>query len=207
MAVLILLISIGLTVSFQGVGRYAGKWQILMANEYDLGFDEQGYIIKDKGWFNGLSADPGASLTDPRAVPPEAKEFAEMIKDGGETSFNDAIALIDKHYTYFEVPFSCGDINNEPNENVASAKIFSFALMTQMDEKAALRLFGDYAKDSDSHPNIKNFLKLGWGAVTFPTGLAIISNLQAYDDTDSAMATQEVIEGGAEWGDGDSWIP
>ena len=28
--------------------------------------DDQGYEIKPKEWFNGLSIDPGASLTDPR---------------------------------------------------------------------------------------------------------------------------------------------
>ena len=52
-------------------------------------------------------------------------------------------------------------------------------------------------------------MKLGWGAVTFPTGLAIISKLQAYDDTDSAFATQSSIEGKENsWdNDSESWIP
>jgi hypothetical protein len=35
--------------------------------------DSQGYIVKPRDWFNGLSGDPGASLTDPRAVSPEMK--------------------------------------------------------------------------------------------------------------------------------------
>lgn len=36
----------------------------------------------------------------------------------------------------------------------------------------------------------RNFQKFGWAGVTFGTGLAIISKLQAYDDTESALATQ-----------------
>jgi len=157
----------------------------------ELQYDEQGYIVKPRDWFNGLSADPGASLTDPRAVPPPAKEFAESVKAGRVVKFAETISLIDEHYNYFEVPFSCGDVNNEPNINTDSAKIFSFALMTRMDEKSALSLFGEFARDlrdsGNDHKNIRNFKKLGWGGVTFPTGLAIVSKLQSYDDTESAM--------------------
>jgi hypothetical protein len=44
--------------------------------------------------------------------------------------------------------------------------------------------------------------------VTFVTGLAIISKLQAFDDTDSAYATQISLEGEGEWDAGsDSWMP
>jgi len=76
-------------------------------------------------------------------------------------------------------------------------------------------LFGEHYKDvlanpsGNDHPNIRNFMKLGWGSVTFPTGLAIISKLQAYDDTDSAFATQSSIEGKENsWDtDSESWIP
>ena len=41
------------------------------------------------------------------------------------------------------------------------------------------------------------------------SGLAIVSKLQAYDDTESAMATQAVLEGKTDgWdADSDSWIP
>jgi hypothetical protein len=65
--------------------------------------DAQGYEIKPRDWFNGLSGDPGASLTDPRAVPPDAKAFAEGIKGGQQTTLAESLALIDKHYNYFEV--------------------------------------------------------------------------------------------------------
>jgi len=139
-----------------------------------------------------------------------------IIISGGEVvNFAETIKLIDEHYTYFAVPFTCGDLKSPANTNTGSAKVFSFGLMTKMDEKSTLRLFGEHYKDvlanpsGTDHPNIRNFMKLGWGAVTFPTGLAIISKLQAYDDTDSAFATQSSIEGKENsWdNDSESWIP
>mmetsp|Transcript_22985 Transcript_22985/g.38474 ORF Transcript_22985/g.38474 Transcript_22985/m.38474 type:complete len:216 (+) Transcript_22985:67-714(+) len=174
--------------------------------------DEQGYEIKPREWFNGLSVDPGASLTDPRAVPPECREFAEAIKTGKETTLDETLTLLDKHYDYFEVPFTCGEVTNQPNENKGSAKILSFGLMTGMTEEQTLSLFGevyrDLSPDGQDHQNVRNFAKFGWAKVVFGSGLAIISKLQAYDDTDTALATQATIEGGDNWDlNSDSWIP
>lgn len=120
--------------------------------------------------------------------------------------------MIDEHYAYFEVPFSNGDLKSKPNENVGSSKIFSFALLTRMDENACLGLFGEIARDlsptGSDHMNIRNFMRTGWSGVSFPTGLAIASKLTTYDDTDSAMKTQSVIEGGESWDpNSDSWMP
>ena len=177
--------------------------------------DDKGYEIKPKEWFNGLSVDPGASLTDPRAVPLECKSFAEKIKSNDDMSktltYQDTIDFIDKHYTYFAVPFQCGDISYEPNVKTGAAKIFSFGLMTQMNEEQTLRLFGEYYRDlkpEDDRPNMRNFLKYGWRGIAFPSGLAIVSKLQSYDDTESALATQAIVEGENSWDvNSDSWIP
>ena len=80
--------------------------------------DSQGYIIKPRDWFNGLSGDPGASLTDPRAVPPAMKAFAEKIKGGGDVAtFAETIKLIDENYDYFAVPFQVGELKSAANEN------------------------------------------------------------------------------------------
>ena len=177
--------------------------------------DAQGYLIKPRDWFNGLSADPGDSINDPRSVPPPVKAFAEKIKAGGSpANFAETIALIDEHYQYFEVPFSVGDVKNKANENTGSAKVLSLGLMTRMDEKATLRLFGEhYAQvqatpQGTDHANIRSFIKNGFPGVEFPTGLAIISKLQAFDDTDSAFATQASISGEQGWDpNSDSWMP
>jgi len=59
--------------------------------------DSQGYEIKPRDWFNGLSSDPGDSINDPRSVPPVCKAFAERIQGGGEVAnFEETIKLIDE---------------------------------------------------------------------------------------------------------------
>lgn len=86
--------------------------------------------------------------------------------------------------------------------------------MTRMSEDQVLRLFGEVYRnlsaDGNDHQNIRNFMKNGWPGVVFSTGLAIVSKLQAYDNTDDALATQSTMEGSdnVSWGfDSDSWIP
>ena len=177
-------------------------------------YDDKGYLIKEKDWFNGLSTNPGDSLNDPRSVPPPAREFAEKVKNGAEVAFKETMDIIDTHYTYFEVPFKNGDMVNAANENVGSSKIFSFALMTNMDEETTLRLFGEHYRnvlenpEGTDHANIRNFMKVGWTAISFDRGLSIVSNLTAGDNTDDVMNTQVVVEGDAEWDPmADSWIP
>jgi len=103
-------------------------------------------------------------------------------------------------------------MTNKGGENTGSAKVFSFALMTKMDEKAALRLFGEIYRDlkpeGTDHANIRAFIKTGFSGVSFPTGLAIASKLQAGDSTDEVFDTQAKIEGESGWtADSDSWIP
>lgn len=175
--------------------------------------DEKGYEIKPRDWFNGLSTDPGASLTDARAVPPDCRQFAEDIKAGKQqVTLQQTLDFIDKHYNYFAVPFTVGEVVNKANENVGTAKILSFALMTRMNEEQTLRLFGEVYRQlspqGSDHANLRNFAKYGWSKVTFGSGLAIVSKLQSHDDTDSALAGQQTIVGETGWdANSDSWIP
>ena len=174
--------------------------------------DDKGYLIKDREWFDGLSADAGNSVADPRALTESAKSFVEKIKSGTDVKFDETITLIDAEFSYFEVPFSIGSVNNAINENIKSSKCFSFAKIAGLDKDATLRLFGEVYRDlspsGDDHANIREFMNVGIEGISFPDGYAIVSNLQAYEDTDSAMATQAVISGGDEWDeDSDSWIP
>ena len=48
---------------------------------------------------------------------------------GTPVSFKETMDIIDEHYNYFEVPFTNGDLESKPNENIGSAKIFSFGLL------------------------------------------------------------------------------
>ena len=179
-----------------------------------LEYDDQGYLIKtrESGWFNGLSTNPGDSLSDPRSVPPEAKAFAEKVRSGEAVSFEESIKVIDEHYTYFEVPFQNGDLTNAAGENVGSAKILAFGLMTQMTKEQTLGMWGDYYRnlspDGTDHMNIRNFIKNGFDGVVFDRGIPISSKAQSGDDTDSVMETQSVNSGEGDWSmDSDSWIP
>lgn len=175
--------------------------------------DSQGYLVKPRDWFNGLSTDPGDSLNDPRSMPAECKAFAEDVKSGKlNPSFEQTIAMIDANFQYFAVPMKIGDLISAPNVNVASSKIFAFGLMTRMDEASTLKMFGEIYSNLDpagsDHPNIRNFMRDGWGGVFFETGLSILSKLTCGDDTDTVLSTQAINEGDSEWDpNSDSWFP
>jgi hypothetical protein len=101
---------------------------------------------------------------------------------------------------------------NPANANIKTAKILSFAFMNRLSEQDTLKLFGEVYKalspTGTDHANLRNFIKYGWSRVIFDSGLPIVSKLQAYDDTDTALSTQSTIEGSATWDmDSDSWIP
>ena len=179
----------------------------------ELKYDSQGYLIKDRDWFNGLSADPGNSLEDPRSVPPVAVAFADKIKRGESVTFKETIDFLDTHYFYFEVPFKNGPLYSKPNENTGTAKILSFGLMTRMTEAQTLAMFGEIYRnlspDGTDHANIRQFIKTGFAGVSFETGLAISSKLQSGDSTEEVEKSQaKVVEGGETWGfDSESFIP
>ena len=209
--IVLVLMLIANTLAFRPhVSKLRAKNSIMASLEYD----DQGYIIKkrESGWFNGLSTDPGDSLNDPRAVPPAAVAFADKVKRGEMVSFEETIALIDEHYFYVEVPFSNGDLTNAANENVGSAKVLAFGLITQMTKEQTLSMFGDFYRnlsaDGSDHMNIRNFMKNGFDGVVFDRGIPITSKLQSGDNTEDVMSTQTVNEGDSEWNfDSDSWMP
>ena len=106
-------LSLGRSQASKGGSNANSKLLIsMMVGGKNVQRDDNGYEIKPKDWFNGLSLDPGGSLTDPRAVPPEAREFAEQIKSGSiEMIYQGSIDMINKHYNYFEVCFSIRQIS------------------------------------------------------------------------------------------------
>ena len=59
-----------------------------------------------------------------------------------EISFTLTMEAIGELYEVSEVPFSVGDVVSEPGQNMGSAKIFSFAQLSKLDEKGTLQLFG-----------------------------------------------------------------
>jgi len=149
-------------------------------------------------------ARPARLLEDIRAsgesIPDECEVFnANLDMSGGEeTSFEEVIALIDKYYEYGLIEFKNGDVVNEAGVNEGSAKILSYAALSNLDKAATLKLWGQYYRevladpDGDSHQNIRNFMKYGWDGVNFDNGIA--------------LTKKNVGDSNWDW-DAESWIP
>jgi hypothetical protein len=103
----------------------------------------------------------------------------KQIKTQPETTeFQDVINVIGQFYSYTPVCFFNGvesdRILNKAGENEGSCKIFSFALMHQLDKTQTLHCFGQYYRkdvllqpDNTDHANIRTFIKHGWENINF----------------------------------------
>ena len=97
-----------------------------------------------------------------------------------EISFQLVMDAVDELYDVYEVDFSVGDVVSAPGQNMGSAKVFSFAIISKLDVETTLQLFGDYYRKDvlenpggTDHANIRSFMQYGWDGVNFPNGLAI----------------------------------
>jgi len=88
--------------------------------------------------------------------------------------FPDAIALINSLYEFKPTGFRNGEIFNAPGQNSGSCKIFAFARLHDLGVDDTLACFGAYYRadvkktpDSDSHPNIRQFMQTGWKEIEF----------------------------------------
>lgn len=131
-----------------------------------------------------VDSQPARMLDDIRAsgetIPEECQLFnANLEMDGSKVMFTDVIDLIDKYYESQLLEFRNGDIVNAPGENEGSAKILSYAALSDMDQSTTLLLWGEYYRtvlatpDGTDHANIRNFMKTGWDGVPFEKGIAL----------------------------------
>lgn len=123
---------------------------------------------------------------------------ANVEMNADDLMFADTMAIIEENYEDGLIEFRNGDIVNAPGENEGSAKLLSYAALSNMDKETTLKLWGEYYRevladpDGDSHPNIRNFMKYGWEGVPFENGIAL---------------TQKNT-GDGEWNEfAESWIP
>ena len=100
------------------------------------------------------------------------QQYLENLKLGVQMKFSDFLELIEQEYTFSNVSFTNNGLSNSKDENQGSAKVFCFGLMYSLDEKDAIRCFGEHhqsvlesPEDVTSHLNIRNFLKMGWEGV------------------------------------------
>ena len=83
------------------------------------------------------------------------------------------LQLIDEHYESGLIEFKNGAITNAMGENEGSAKVLSYAALSELDQETTLKLWGQYYRDvlatpdGDDHANIRNFMKTGWEGVPF----------------------------------------
>jgi hypothetical protein len=129
-------------------------------------------------------AKPARLLEDIRAagetIPDECEVFNSNVEmDASDLQFEDVIEIIDKHYETGLIEFKNGDIVNQPGENEGSAKILSYAALSNLDKDTTLKLWGQYYREvladpeGTSHQNIRNFVKYGWEGVPFENGIAL----------------------------------
>ena len=103
----------------------------------------------------------------------EYDQLLRSLKDNtDEIEFNEVIELIDDMYDFTPVKFINGELVNEPGQSSGSCKIFAFAKRTRLSEQQTLHCFGSYYRDdvlknpdNMDHPNIRNFMKTGWGGI------------------------------------------
>lgn len=91
-----------------------------------------------------------------------------------DVQFKDVISVIEAEYDFAPAAFTNGQQNNAQNENNGSCKIFSFALLNQLNQAETLQLFGDfYRRDvlenptATDHQNIRQFMLSGWEGIRF----------------------------------------
>lgn len=132
-------------------------------------------------------------------IPSDCEVFnANVEMDADALTFEEVMELIDTHYESQLLEFKNGDIVNQQGENEGSAKLLSYAALSQMDQATTLKLWGQYYRevlndpDGTSHANIRNFMKYGWEGVPFENGIAL---------------TRKAV-GETEWDEfAESWIP
>ena len=96
-----------------------------------------------------------------------------LTKQPEDILFEQVMALIDDHYDFTPTAFSNGSQQNGVGENSGSCKVFSFALMQQLNEEQTLSLFGQYYRDvkntpeKQDHQNIRQFMQHGFVKLTF----------------------------------------
>lgn len=92
-----------------------------------------------------VDSQPARMLADIRAVgetiPDDCEVFnANVEMDADNLMFQDVMELIDTHYESQLLEFKNGDILNKAGENEGSAKLLSYAALSNMDKETTLKV-------------------------------------------------------------------
>lgn len=102
-------------------------------------------------------------------------EFLDLLKtQPSEIGFDLVMDVISENYHHTPTGFRNADLENSPEQNQGSCKLFYFAKLHQLSEEQTLACFGDYFRkdvllnpDGTDHQNIRNFIKHGWEGIIF----------------------------------------
>jgi len=143
------------------------------------------------GWDGTTPLGGAVEVAAPARMLSEIREAGETIPDacelfnanlemsGDDITFEEVMELIDEHYESQLLEFANGDMVNQQGENEGSAKVLSYAALSDMDKETTLKLWGQYYRDvvaspeGTDHQNIRNFMKTGWDGVPFENGIAL----------------------------------
>jgi len=148
-------------------------------------------------------AKPARMLDEIRAsgelIPEECELFnANVEMSSDDLTFEQVMEVIDQHYESQLLEFKNGDMLNKQGENEGTAKILSYAALSNMSKETTLKLWGQYYREvlanpnGTDHQNIRNFMKYGWEGVPFENGIALTRKNTGENEWD--------------W-DAESWIP
>ncbi|PHQ24556.1 type III effector HopPmaJ [Marinobacter guineae] len=93
--------------------------------------------------------------------------------EAGHASFEDSLALIERHFEYQPCGFRNGHVVNAAGENAGSCRIFGLGQYCNLSEPDTLKLFAQHYQQvlddpaGESHGNIRQFISTGWSGIRF----------------------------------------
>ena len=101
-----------------------------------------------------------------------AQELLAKLQSG-EVKFADVISFIEARFTHTPTAFKNGQQANAATENQGSAKVFSFAQISGLNQAETLSLFAEHytsvlnTPEATDHQNIRQFMVNGWDGILF----------------------------------------
>jgi DNA-binding IscR family transcriptional regulator len=102
------------------------------------------------------------------------QKILTKLKDNPkEIKFIDVMTAIESDYNFTATAFKNGQHLNSEGENSGSCKVFSFAILNNLEKTQTLFLFGQYYQDvlntpeGTDHQNIREFMQHGFSGLDF----------------------------------------
>ena len=102
------------------------------------------------------------------------KDYLQKLKSTPTSiTFTETMQVIEDNFRFTPTAFMNGKLNNNAGENSGSCKLFAFAKLQKLTKQETLFCFGEHYQtvlndvNGTSHQNIRNFIKTGFGELTF----------------------------------------